>query len=86
MTLQSLDFSCCSSHRLTKSLCEQLLAVSFASCYREWVQQEMPVEMDGHFLQLKLNAGAKSSLKQKISSKCVEQAVLEVILIILMLL
>lgn len=53
--------------------------------YRE-MQTEVPVVMDRHYLELKLNTAAKSSMKRKIFSKCVKQAVLEAASIILMLL
>lgn len=49
------------------------------------MQTEVPVVMDRHYLELKLNTAAKSTMKWKISSKCVEQAVLETTSIILIL-
>lgn len=44
--------------------------------YQE-MQTEVPVVMDRHYLELKLNTTAKISIKWKLSSKCVEQAILK---------
>jgi len=50
------------------------------------VKTEVPVVMDRHHPELKLNTAAQSSVKWKISSKCAEQVALEATSIILILL
>lgn len=79
--------ACYSSHHSTRSLCAQLCELCPGGqweCQR--MQTVLPIVMDRQCLEPKLNTVAKSSQKWKISSKCVEQAILEATSVILILL
>lgn len=79
--------ACCSLHHFTRSLCAQLCELcpeGQGEC--QGMQTEAPMVMDRQCLEPKLNTVAKSSQKWKISSKCVEEAIVEATSVILILL
>lgn len=70
------------AHTISQNACvnstrlQALLAVPGGWWAYQEMQTEVPVVMDRHYLGLKLNTAAKSSMKRNIFNKCVKQAVL----------